>query len=158
MYSAIFSAFPEVLPGYCQKESVWVFFFTFSFARHYFLTSLTFALFTSAACPRFTFSINAALRIFQCFVKTLEQCVGTLEDSVSCAQGDQALCCTHSEAGTGARRCVHNRLVLLAPSSFSRLFFSNWQLGPAKLWPGTAPHQVIQVQVLCAGPCFVLPL
>lgn len=37
-------------------------------------------------------------------------------------------------------------------------FFSNWQLGPAKLWPGTAPHQVIQVQVLCAGPCFVLPL
>lgn len=85
-----------------------------------------------------------------------------VEDSVSCAQGDQTLCCTHSEAALMAswnrsqEMCAQQIGAFGTQLVLKAFFFSIWQLGLAKLWPVTAFHQVIQVEVLCAGPCFVL--
>lgn len=81
---------------------------------------------------------------------------------MSCAQGDQTLCCTHSEAALMAswkrsqEMCAQQIGAFGTQLVLKDFFFSIWQLGLAKLWPVTASHQVIQVDVLCAGPCFVL--
>lgn len=71
--------------------------------------------------------------------------------------GSSDLCCTHTDGKLEQKPgdvCTTDWCFWHPVSSQG--FVSNWQLGPAKLWPGTAPHQVIQVEVLCAGPCFGL--
>lgn len=67
----------------------------------------------SATCPRFIFWISAGLRIFKFIEKTLVTVCVRVGDSVSHAQWDQVLCCTHNDAGLIAHELLGGKLGIL---------------------------------------------